>query len=334
MTSPAAAGHPAASDVARIPILLLKTRSNPTDGYHEYFSKPPFTPTFVPVLEHSYNSAALAHVKGLLCNGSFGSQNPKYGGLIFTSQRAVEAFTSVVTSLASSCLSPPANPPLAELNIPLYTVGPATSRALTAVRDAHLPLCTVEGAESGNGEALAHFILSNYTGRAQFQNSNTALPKRLPLLFLVGEQRRDIIPRTLQSSTHQPEDRIDVEELVVYETGVMASFAEDFCTVLARTGEANCRWVVVFSPTGCKGMLRELAWLAEGTAKVKSRNQIEEDGGEGREERRTFVASIGPTTRDYLDRQFGFEVDVCAEVPSPEGVGRGIERFVREKGLV
>lgn len=42
------------------------------------------------------------------------------------------------------------------------------------------------------------------------------------------------------------------------------------------------------------------------------------------------MACIGPTTREYLATEFRFEVDVCAEVPSPEGVGRGIERFMRE----
>jgi len=52
----------------------------------------------------------------------------------------------------------------------------------------------------------------------------TQLP---PLLFLVGEQRRDIIPKTLTSPSLPPDRLIQVDELVVYETGVMESFPTD-----------------------------------------------------------------------------------------------------------
>ena len=73
---------------------------------------------------------------------------------------------------------------------------------------------------TGNGEGLAHFILEHYN----------ALPGvKKPLLFLVGEQRRDIIPKTLMEPHPWPDElRVEVKELVVYETGVMSSFATDF----------------------------------------------------------------------------------------------------------
>lgn len=113
--------------------------------------------------------------------------------------------------------------------------------------------------------------------------------------------------------------RIPVEEVVVYGTGVMASFPSDFARVLGETDAdgRGVRWVVVFSPTGCDSMLRGLGMLDEVTGKVRPAGR---DG-------RTFIATIGPTTRDYLVKTFGFEPDVCAETPSPEGVLRGIVDF-------
>jgi hypothetical protein len=44
----------------------------------------------------------------------------------------------------------------------------------------------------------------------------------------------------------------------------------------------------------------------------------------------TFVASIGPTTADYLKTELGFQVDVCAEQPTPDALREGIERFMED----
>lgn len=88
----------------KIPMLLLKTKSTPHDGYEEYFSvvkgkdeKLCYEPTFVPVLEHRFQEEALGAVRGLLKNKEISKNaGARYGGLIFTSQRAVEAFARVV----------------------------------------------------------------------------------------------------------------------------------------------------------------------------------------------------------------------------------------------
>ena len=47
-----------------------------------------------------------------------------------------------------------------------------------------------------------------------------------------------------------------------------------------------------------------------------------------------LIATIGPTTRDYLRQQFGFEADVCAKTPTPRGLEEGIEECLMEWGLV
>ena len=83
------------------PILLLKTKSTPNDGYEEQFSTVRdgvvFEPTFVPVLEHRFLGEGLSIVSDLLQNRQFEkASGAKYGGLTFTSQRAVEAFAKVV----------------------------------------------------------------------------------------------------------------------------------------------------------------------------------------------------------------------------------------------
>jgi uroporphyrinogen-III synthase len=92
------------------PILLLKTKSSPQDGYEEFFTENNYTPTFVPVLEHRFHTQNLSKVRDLFNSGAFTDEpaettqdgsnanaNPKkYGGLIFTSQRAVEGFAQMI----------------------------------------------------------------------------------------------------------------------------------------------------------------------------------------------------------------------------------------------
>ena len=86
-----------------IPVLLLKTRSTPADSYEEYFSSKPFTCTFVPVLEHRSNVQNLDYVRSLLAEGKLGRHSDAlYGGLIFTSQRAVESFAKVVEEVEAN----------------------------------------------------------------------------------------------------------------------------------------------------------------------------------------------------------------------------------------
>ena len=84
-----------------IPIVLLKTKSTPNDGYAEQFSAENgsilFEPIFVPVLEHKFFETKLTIVENLLRDKKISnSPESKYGGMIFTSQRAVEAFARLV----------------------------------------------------------------------------------------------------------------------------------------------------------------------------------------------------------------------------------------------
>ncbi len=84
-----------------VPVLLLKTKSSPTDAYEDLFSTPHddfrFEPTFVPVLQHCFEEDGLKSVRKLLHERKINNGvDSAYGGLIFTSQRAVEAFAKLV----------------------------------------------------------------------------------------------------------------------------------------------------------------------------------------------------------------------------------------------
>lgn len=224
---------------------------------------------------------------------------------------------------------PPSIPP----SLPIYTVGPATARSLTSLRDTYLPTATIHGADAGNGKTLAPYILEHYnslypaTGSAQTETRTRSGRRKPALLFLAGRQRSDVIPTTLMGSELGEEERIEVDEVVVYETGEMGSFEGEFRGVLGRSitaadDDGGVLWVVVFSPSGCEGMLRVLGLGPFGSPGSGAGSW----SGPGK--RKVFIATIGPTTRDHLSARFGVKAHVCAEKPSPEGVGEGIRRFM------
>lgn len=316
-------------DLNLVPVYLLKTKSSPADDYEELFasaSNGRYQPIFVPVLEHLYRDDALrtlrrsaerfAFASGSEASGlrkATNNQAKRYGGAIFTSQRAVDAFGTVIAKLDPTKLAA-----FFDEEMPLYVVGPATARG---VRAFGLP-CPVLGEESGNGESLARSILDYHQ---TISSDVTHLQDRkLPLLFLVGEQRRDIIPKTLQSEDLPPAERIPVVEVIVYETGEMATFEEDFTALVQQGKRAQVaeQWVVVFSPQGCEAMLHALGWLEEKDGKFSEARREVAMGS-----MRTMIATIGPTTRDFMIEQFGFEPDVCAASPSAESLVAAIEAF-------
>lgn len=297
------------------PILLLKTRSTPGDAYEEHFTAAGYAPVFVPVLEHSFRQSVLDQVRRDILAKSFVSdsngRHQKYGALIFTSQRAVEAFSQVVQDIRQE-----GTHQLDELlpdTLPLYVVGPATARGLKALN----LQCPILGEETGIGDVLAALILEHYNGIYTGADKPS-------LLFLVGDKRRDIIPKTLQSPSLPDERRCRIDEHVIYETGEMLSFKSNFSSIWQeKSKQGGKQWVVVFSPSGCKAMLESLGFLDEETGKAKPEHQRSND---------VYFATIGPTTRDYLINEFGVSPDVCAEAPTPEGVADGIKAFAAAAG--
>ncbi|PHH61969.1 hypothetical protein CDD82_2066 [Ophiocordyceps australis] len=281
-------------------VLLLKTESTPTDAYRILFSQHGRSPLFIPVLAHKPNREGLETLQQLLVQRSFASACP-YSGLIFTSQRAAEAFASLVHQYR-----PPNDEAWPHLqNIPVYSVGPATTRCLEAVPQQ--PPLQIFGTNTGNGETLAHFILDHYNGW-------TRPCKPRALLFVVGQQHRDVIPRSLQNPSLSAERRIQVDQVIVYQSTTVDSFQTDLVEALNQTESILTRWIVVFSPAGCGDMLRALGLLDNSTGKVPA----------GRRSRTILIATIGPTTRAHLVNEYDYEPDVCADTPTPEGLLQGI----------
>lgn len=377
-------------------MLLLKTRSLPVDTYEELFNQDQsastgsdaagtadtnpfrFTPKFIPVLEHTQNEASLSRLSELLRTRQL---KRKYGGMIFTSQRAVEAWTDIVHNIAPDDHATPAprqkDDAFSDLDsltpFPLYVVGPATERTLQTLIDEsrtkglHLfsrlnP--SVHGANSGNGAALAEFMLKHYNqlqeehyftyfeaprlpfipllgmssqnyGRKRLERDDPRLVKR-PLLFLVGEVRRDIIPKTLMGQEEEKR-KIGVEEMEVYSTEVMKGFEEEFretCESLDSNYKGEVRVVVVFSPQGSDSMLKRIGYLGvDGKVTERAQRRWWAEGSGEKDQPRWIVTTIGPTTRDYLKDKLGIEPDVCAKKPSPEGLREAIRDFLTEKNV-
>jgi uroporphyrinogen-III synthase len=231
----------------------------------------------------------------------------------------------------------------------------------------------IYGSHSGSGAVLAPFILHHYNtlhyhrlftfweaprlpfipltgpgpspsktaggevrrgGMVRLERNDVRLQK-MKLLFLVGETRRDVIPKTLMDDG-LGEGRVEVEEAEVYRTEERGGVRVDIERVTQQKSKEHEKGkvivVAVFSPQGCQSMLRGIGFLDE-------RGQILEgakrrwDGDEfGRH--RIVVATIGPTTRDFLRDRFGFEPDVVAEKPSPDGIGKGITDFLKGKNII
>lgn len=152
--------------------------------------------------------------------------------------------------------------------------------------------------------------------------------RKFPLLFLTGEQHRDIIPKTLMGMDMgmgelPPSERIPLRELVVYEAGIKPGLVGELERTLQRLlpgsrsgsgegegkGEERVLWVVLFSPGSSDAVL----------------SSLQRAGLDGDERKKVFIATIGSTTRDHLKNNFGIEADVCAERPSPEGLYAGIQ---------
>lgn len=93
-------------------IALLKTKSTPTDGYEnicrssQLHTGANIVPQFVPVLLHKFNNNGMLVLRDLITNQMIGNEvESKYGGMIFTSQRAVEAFAAALSEIEGKNLA-------------------------------------------------------------------------------------------------------------------------------------------------------------------------------------------------------------------------------------
>lgn len=159
-------------------VWLMRSRDEP-DPYEDALSEKGLVARSIAVL--SFERVNGSELRAAL-------ERPKsYGGLIFTSPRAVEAFAEALSWLPSENVVWHAKP--------IFVVGPRTADELRSVGFAPI------GEESGSGATLAGQILQR-----RFEK---------PLLFLSGDRRRDELPDRLHDGG------VAVDELCVYKTKPM-----------------------------------------------------------------------------------------------------------------
>ena len=202
-------------------VLLLKEPrgSAEADPYSLALTAAGYECAFIPVLGHVLrNQAELwSAIEG-----------EHYSGVIFTSQRAVEAWREALHSVQKHQTATHWR------DTPCYVVGPTTAALLQAIEGDHAPR-TVSGTEqSGTSETLAAFIV---------QQLEASRPPH-PLLYLTGDKRRENLPEILAKAS------IPVHELVVYETAPLPDFATRFSAALQQLDEADTAWLALFSPSG------------------------------------------------------------------------------------
>lgn len=285
------------SDGARGKVLVLKERSanqqnGGLDPYDAALSRAGYVVHFLPVLSHrlvnldkigqfvSADPAAISTQDGSAQWASSAIQPvvSRFAGVVFTSQRAVEAWAKAGQAILES------DAPLQSAwhETPFYAVGPATASALLRL-DSRLrpsPSLILGAEESGSAERLASYITS--------RSRNTS---NSPLLYLVGDKRKDTLPSLLQ------QQGIAIYEIQAYETFQSSTFEADYA-VLKK--EEQFDWIVFFSPSGVK-LLIPLLGTKEGDSYPN-------------------LAAIGPTTRDFLISQYSLEVAAMASSPTPESL--------------
>lgn len=199
----------------------------------------------------------------------------RYAGVIVTSQRAVEAWSLA----SSSSLSPAA---AGWSSVPFFVVGPATAAALEPVLPTPTP--PLLGAASGSASRLASTITAHFP-----------TPPPLPLLYLTGDKNSDSLPNTLALAG------LATTRVQVYATLPTPDFELSLSAILDRIHQQHPHptpptvWFALFSPSGARLCLDALARLpAPG---------------------RVRLAGIGPTTREYVERERGLTLDAVAHSP-------------------
>ena len=188
-----------------IKIVLMRSQEEPADAYCERL-KDLGEVHCIPVL--SFNFINLPQLCAYLASPQH------WGGIIFTSKRAVEAVRLAVESQnlstewsAKSC----------------YVVGKATEKVASKLG------FSCSGADSGNADKLAEKIKHSYLSR-------------LPLLFLCGNLRRDTLPSSLETN------KIPYQNLTVYETVAWDGMKVKIDEYIDKFGLPS--HIVYFSPSG------------------------------------------------------------------------------------
>ena len=202
-------------------VLLLKSRKA-DDEYESQIAKVcNLEVVSIPVLDFTYKnidqlSASLVDIDN-------------FGGLVFTSPRAVEALSKAL----NSCSLHENKELLSSVEkTKVFVVGKATERALNKVQSELGIDLQCDGSNEGSAENLANYM----------KDLKDVCDETRPFLFACGNIARETLPKIL--ATHN----IHVKSTCVYETVPDSNFKENLATLVSKRG---CPAVIVFfSPSG------------------------------------------------------------------------------------
>lgn len=228
-----------------------------------------------------------------------------YAGVIMTSARSVEAWSTAQASLGASTSS--ANVPTP--SVPFFVVGNPTRTNLARVPVPPPPELILGAEESGTGERLASFILRHFESSAE---PATTSRRRRKLLYLTGDKNRDTVPRILEDGG------VELDTLQVYATSRAPGFQADLERILDVVSDGDgLVWIVLFSPSGskeCLAELRQRQLVPRVDATKPSSNSLAN---------RLRFAAIGPVTQQFLEEE-RIPVHAVAERPEPEALVRAV----------
>lgn len=210
-------------------VLLLKDpkeRDSGPDPYIKELGAYGFEATLIPVLSFEFIS-----LEGLFEKLS---HPESYGGLVFTSPRALEA---IKICLKENSKNEVWSKSLKQMwnTKPVYVVGKATASLVEEI--GLIP----QGEKSGNAEKLAEYICSREK------------PNHSALLFPCGALKREVLPTVLQ------EKGIALESLTVYQTTQHSDLQESLSSYFSQQGIPAS--IVFFSPSGVKFCLQHIQKL-------------------------------------------------------------------------
>ncbi|KZP27996.1 tetrapyrrole biosynthesis, uroporphyrinogen III synthase [Athelia psychrophila] len=267
-------------------ILFLRSPSDTNDHcdpYESKFREHGFRPVSLPVLETAF--VDVDDLRECIAGGP-----KRYAGVIITSARSCEAWANGLVSTES---------PGDWSSIPFYVVGAATHKVLSSIPG---PRIIRGGAQTGTSERLARFILDDLP-----RDTRT----KPILLYLTGDKNRDTLPNILA------EGGVEIQPLKVYETRGSSTFAEDLKGAIEHIHPEAPHWIVFFAPSAaefvtpilrCFFSLPSLVPLAPEEAISQAKL------------RKAELATIGPTTRDFLLNTLSLRVAATALKPNSESL--------------
>lgn len=320
------------------------------DGREAYEAvlAPLLPPVFVPVL--SFQSQLRERLTEALSDFE-----QRYSRLILTSQRAAAELLEAANALYAHG---------AQLSHTCYAVGKKTA-SLLSTRFSH-----VLGEGAGSAEALADLIIRDVRGGNGDQHSTGssittdgakkhAHNKAVPLLFLCGDKRLDVLPtkltaaglafQELQVYRSAPADPADVwaRVLAAIQARISGPDANELSqadnsermnaapVVTAAAGShPSTAFLVLFSPSGFATLMGHppaAAALKEGTLSLQA-----ESMGSGRNENAIALQliALGQTTAAAI-RGAGIDLpdDAICATPDPQGVADAIHRMSERRTL-